>query len=230
MWNCPCLIWCCLSVIITSIMASKQQQGFRMSVLPCPRYLTGGDTQILCVAYLGEEHARSALERFFPEGQPLSHDQGHVAMFSCLGNVEETVVPVPGSRAGSFMSSQNANGKCLSHGLGSDPRRTLESRSVEGPASLMVHQPSGDVGCISCSQEFPNKSQGQHICGLLHKSPGGFAVTSTLQIGMPNPPVVPKEVVVSSSSLHPGDPQYRSRHPVETGAEARGWFLAEYGS
>ncbi len=30
-----------------------------------------------------------------------------------------------------------------------------------------------------------------------------------------NPPVVPREVVVSSSSLHPGGPQYRSRHPVE---------------
>ncbi len=67
-------------------------------------------------------------------------------------NVEETVVPVPGSRAGSFMSSQNVNNRCLSHGLGSDPRGTLESRSVEGPAFLMAHQPSGDVGCISCSQ------------------------------------------------------------------------------
>ncbi len=36
-------------------MASKQQQGFRMCVHPCPRYLTGGDTHILCVACLGEE-------------------------------------------------------------------------------------------------------------------------------------------------------------------------------
>ncbi len=34
---------------------------------------------------------------------------------------------------------------------------------------------------------------------------------------VPNPPVVPREVVVSSSSLHPGYPQYRSRHPVKTG-------------
>ncbi len=34
--------------------------------------------------------------------------------------------------------------------------------------------------------------------------------------------MIPREVVVSSSSLHPGGPQYRSRHPVETGAEARG--------
>ncbi len=45
---------------------------------------------------------------------------------------------------------------------------------------------------------------------------------STLQTGVPNPPVVSREVVVSSSSLHLGGPQYRSRHPVETGAEARG--------
>ncbi len=101
---------------------------------------------------------------------------------------------------------------------------------MEGPVSLMAHQPSGDVGCISSSQEFPSRSQGppcgcpprQHIGGVLLKSPGGFAVTSTLQTGVPNPPVVPWEVVVSSNSLHPGGPQYRSRHPVETGAEARG--------
>ncbi len=160
-------------------------------------------------------------QRVFPEEQPLSHDQGHTPMLSCLGNVEETLVPVPGSRVGSFMSSQDAKNRCLSHGLGSDLRGTIESGSVKGPASLMAHQPSGDVGCISCSQEFSSRFQGppcacplrQHIGGLLNKSPGGFTV---------NPPVVPREVVVSSSSLHPGGPQYRSRHPVETGAEARG--------
>ncbi len=45
---------------------------------------------------------------------------------------------------------------------------------------------------------------------------------STLQTGMPNPPVLPREVVVSSSSLHPGGPQYRSRHPVKTGTETQG--------
>ncbi len=130
-----------------------------------------------------------------------------VEMLTCLGNVEETLVPVLGSRVGSFMSSQDANDRCLSHGLGSDLRGTLKSGSVEGPSSLMAHQPSGDVGCISCSQEFPSRSQGtpcarplrQHIGGLQHKSTGGFAVTSTLQTGVPNSPVVPWEVVVSSS-------------------------------
>ncbi len=113
---------------------------------------------------------------------------------------------------------------------GERSKRTLKSGSVEGPSSLMAHQLSGDIGCISCSQEFPSRSQGphcarllrQHIYDLLHKSPGGFKVTSTLQTGMPNSPVVPREVAVSSSSLHPGGPQCRSRHSVETGAEAQG--------
>ncbi len=51
---------------------------------------------------------------------------------------------------------------------------------------------------------------------------GGLRSRPIWQTGVPNPPVVPREVVVSSSSLHPGDPKYRSRHPVKTGAEARG--------
>ncbi len=85
-------------------------------------------------------------------------------MPSCLDNMEETLVPVPGSHVGSFMSSQDANDRCLPHGLGSDLRGTLESMSVEGPSSLMAHQPSGDVGCISCSQEFQKQISGATMC------------------------------------------------------------------
>ncbi len=48
-----CHIWCCLSIFIAVLMASKQQQAFMMCVLPCPM---GGDTHNLCVACLGEEH------------------------------------------------------------------------------------------------------------------------------------------------------------------------------
>ncbi len=59
---------------------------------------------------------RDVVLAVLPEGQPLSHDQGHAAMLSCLGNVEETLVLVPGSHVGSFMSSQDANDRCLSHG------------------------------------------------------------------------------------------------------------------
>ncbi len=131
-----------------------------------------------------------------------------------------------GSRVESFMSSQD---RCLSHGLGSNLRGTLESRSVEGPSSLMAHQPSGDVGCISCSQKFLADLRGYHV--LVHADntlvvsyiiTRGVCGHVHLQTGMPNPPVVPREVVVSSSCLHPGGPQYRSRHPVKIGAEARG--------
>ncbi len=65
-------------------------------------------------------------QRVFPEGQPLSHDQGHAAMPSCLGNVEETLVPVPWSHVGSFMSSQDANDRCTGWGA------ILEGRSSQG--------------------------------------------------------------------------------------------------
>ncbi len=99
------------------------------------------------------------------------------------------------------------------------------------PSSLMAYQPSGDVGCISCSKEFPSRSQGPpcarrsdntsvvNTSVVSYINNQGFAVTSTLQTAVPNPLV---EFVVSSSRLHHGGPQYRSRHPVETGAEARG--------
>ncbi len=98
-----------------------------------------------------ETHAVVAQDqRVSPRGNHFSHNQGHAAMLTILGNVEETLVPVPGSHVGSFMSSQDANDRCLSHGLGSDLRGTLKSGSVEGLSSLMAHQPSGDVGCISC--------------------------------------------------------------------------------
>ncbi len=91
---------------------------------------------------------------FSLRGNPFSHNQGHAVMLTCLDNVEETLVPVPGSNVGSFMSSQDANDRCLSHGLGSDLRGTLKSGSVEGPSSLIAHQPSGDVGCIFCLRIF----------------------------------------------------------------------------
>ncbi len=76
-----------------------------------------------------ETHAVGAQDqRVSPRGSPFSHNQVHAAMLTCLGNVEETLGPVPGSHIGSFMSSQDANDRCVSHGLGSD----LEGRSSQG--------------------------------------------------------------------------------------------------
>ncbi len=52
---------------------------------------------------------------FFPEGQPVSHDQGYAAVLTCLRHVEETVVPVTRPRVGGSVSSRNANDGCLPH-------------------------------------------------------------------------------------------------------------------
>ncbi len=38
------------------------KERFRLCVSPCPRFITGGDTHNLCIAWMGAEHARSALE------------------------------------------------------------------------------------------------------------------------------------------------------------------------
>ncbi len=67
-------------------------------------------------------------QKGFPEGQPLLHDQGLVAMLACLGNVKDTLVPVPGSHVGNFMSSQDAYDRCLFTGWGA----ILEGRSSQG--------------------------------------------------------------------------------------------------
>ncbi len=38
------------------------KERFRLCPSPCPCFITGGDTHNLCVACMGAEHARSALE------------------------------------------------------------------------------------------------------------------------------------------------------------------------
>ncbi len=85
-------------------------------------------------------------KRGFPRGQLLSHDQGHAAMLPCLGNVKETLVLVPGSRAGSFILSQDANDRCLSHRLGNAPEGRL-SQGLWKDQHGMAQQSSGEVGC-----------------------------------------------------------------------------------
>ncbi len=59
---------------------------------------------------------------FSPRGDPFRMIKVTRQFLRTLVNVEETLVPVPGSHVGSFMSSQDANDRCLPHGLGSDLR------------------------------------------------------------------------------------------------------------
>ncbi len=97
------------------------------------------------------------------------------------------------------------------------------------PLQRTTIQLSGYVGFISCSKNVLADLRGHHVlvcsdntlvvsyinhqevCGHVHFA--NWCAKSSC--------AVPREVAVSSSRLHPGGPQYRSRHPVETGAEAR---------
>ncbi len=82
-----------------------------------------------CWTVVHETHAVGAQDqRVSLRGNPFLHNQIHAAMLTCLDNVEETLGPVPGSHVGSLMSSQDANDRCVSHGLGSD----LEGSSSQG--------------------------------------------------------------------------------------------------
>ncbi len=168
--------------------------------------------------------------RVFPEGQPVSHDQGNAAMLTCLRHVEETVVPVTRPRVGGSVSSRNANDGRLPHGLGSGHEWPLRSRSVGRSPSQLAHQLPGDAGSFSSIEAFSPRpgrpscasSHRQYIGGLLHQPPGGSALAPPVQAGAPDPSVGPGETALPEGSVHPWVPQSGSRHPVETGAEARG--------
>ncbi len=152
----------------------------------------------------------------FPEGESTSHDQGHVAMLTCLRHVEEN------------LWSCNANDGRLRHVLGSGHEWPLCPRSVGRPSSHVTHQLPGDVGRVSSYKTLPSRPKGtscacphrQHISGLLHKSAGG--VCACAQAGVPGPPVGSGKAPLTQSSIHPWASQSGSRHPVETGAEAQG--------
>ncbi len=168
--------------------------------------------------------------RVFPEGQPVSHDQGHAAMLTCLRHVEETVVPVTRPRVGGSVSSRNANDGRLPHGLGSGHEWPLRSRSVGRSPSQLAHQLPGDAGSFSSIEAFSSRprrpscasSHRQYVGGLLHQPPGGSAFAPPVQAGAPDPSVGPGETALLEGSVHPWVRQSGSRHPVETGAEARG--------
>ncbi len=167
---------------------------------------------------------------FSPRGNPFSHDQGHAAMLTCLRHVEETVVPVTRPRVGGSVSSQNASDRRLPHGLGSGHEWPLRSRSVGRSPSQLAHQLPGDAGSFSSIEAFSPRpgrpscanSHRQYVGGLLHQPPGGSALAPPVQAGAPDPSVGPGETALPEGSVHPWVPQSGSRHPVETGAEARG--------
>ncbi len=62
----------------------------------------------------------------------------------------------------------------------------------------------------------------QHSVVFLYQPPGRSVFAPLIQAGTPDPWVVPGQAPLAESSLYSRASQYRSRHPVEAGAEARG--------
>ncbi len=166
----------------------------------------------------------------FPEGKSALHDQGHVAMPTCLRHVKETLVLVSGPGAGSSLSSRNANNGHVPHRWGCGNGWPPCPQYVERPPSHVAHQLPGDAGRISSTETLSPRpkrppcvgAHRQHSGGLLHQPPGRSAFAPPLQAGAPDPCVGPRETPLAESSVHPGASQCGSRQPVEAGAEAWG--------
>ncbi len=113
----------------------------------------------------------------FIKGQPISHDQGHTAIPSCLSHVENALVPVPGSHVGSSLTSHNSYNASLT-GWGGIMSGC--SCSVEGP-SFMAHKLPGDVDRVLNMETLPPRPQRpscacsyrKHIGGLISTDSGG---------------------------------------------------------
>ncbi|KAI2647016.1 Transposon Ty3-G Gag-Pol polyprotein [Labeo rohita] len=164
------------------------------------------------------------------EGKPTSHDQGHAALPTCPGHVEEALVLVSGPGAGSSLSPRNASDGRVPHRLGSGHEWPPCPRSVEQSSTHVAHKLPGDAGRVSGSETLsPGPTRPpcvgphrQHLGGLVHQPPGRSAFTPLVQAGAPDPCVVPGQTPLAESSLCSWASQLGSRHPVETGAEARG--------
>ncbi|KAI2659312.1 tRNA-5-methyluridine(54) 2-sulfurtransferase [Labeo rohita] len=169
-------------------------------------------------------------QEVLPEGKPASHDQGHAAMPTCLGHVEESLVPVSGAGAGSSLSPCNASNRCFPHRLGCGHEWPHRPRSVERSPTHLAHKLPGDAGRVPSAEALspgPKRPScvgpyRQHIGGLLHQPPGRSAFAPLVQAGAPDPCVVPGQTPLAESGLLTGVLKCGSRHPVETGAEARG--------
>ncbi|KAI2651801.1 Transposon Ty3-G Gag-Pol polyprotein [Labeo rohita] len=127
-----------------------------------------------------------------PEGKPIPHDQGHVAMPTCLRHVEEALVPVSGPGVRSSLSPHNASDGCVSHRLGCSHEWPPRPRSVEQSPSHLAHQLPGDAGRVSSVETLshgPNRppcvgSHRQHSGGLLLQPPGRSVFVPLIQAGV----------------------------------------------
>ncbi|KAI2646583.1 hypothetical protein H4Q32_028957 [Labeo rohita] len=103
-------------------------------------------------------------------------------MPTCLGRVEEVLVPVSGPGVRSSLSPRNASDGCVSHQLGCSHEWPPRPWSVEQSPSHLAHLLPGDAGRFSSVETLspgPNRppcvgSHRQHSGGLLHHHQGGL--------------------------------------------------------
>ncbi|KAI2647838.1 Transposon Ty3-G Gag-Pol polyprotein [Labeo rohita] len=163
-------------------------------------------------------------------GLMAAASNGHAALPTCPGHVEEALVLVSGPGVGSSLSPRNANDGRVPHRLGSGHEWPPCPRSVEQSPTHVAHKLPGDAGRVSGSETLspgPKRPpcvgpHRQHLGGLLHQPPRRSAFAPLVQAGAPEPCVVPGQTPLAESSLCSWASQLGSRHPVETGAEARG--------
>ncbi len=158
-------------------------------------------------------------------------------LHTCPRQVETTLVLVSGPGVESSMLPRNASDGCIPHRLGSGHEWPPCSRSLKRMSPRLAHQPTGDAGRVSGPETLSPRpkrlpcvgANRQHSGDLLHQPPSRSAVTPPVQAGAPDPCVVPGQTPLTESSLHPWVSQCGSRHPVETGAIARGMDASQQG-
>ncbi len=121
--------------------------------------------------------------------------------------------------------------------LGSGRELSPCPRSVERSSPRLAHQRTGDAGRVSGSKTLSPRpkrppcvgAHRQHSSGLLYQPPRRSMVPSPVQAIAPDPCVVPGQSPLTDRSLHPWASHCGSRHPVETGAMARGMDASQRG-
>ncbi len=147
------------------------------------------------------------------------------------------MVLVSGPGVESSMLPRNASDGCIPHRLGSGHEWPPCPRSLKRMSPRLAHQPTGDAGRVSGPETLSPRpkrlpcvgAHRQHSGDLLHQPPSRSAVAPPVQAGAPDPCVVPGQTPRTESSLHLWASQCGSRHPVETGAIARGMDASQRG-
>lgn len=144
--------------------------------------------------------------------------------------MERSLVPVPRASVWSVMLQEDPLNRRLPHCVGRGHGRPVCKRSLGVPALFLAHQLPRNAGGLQSSQELspgpprppcPDTIR-QYVRGIVSESSGGSEVAPSMQVGSPDPPVVPGETVVSQRDVRPRGPEPGSRRPVEAGVEARG--------